>query len=158
MPGVVDAILRRSTSGASPPVETTRAKQSLVEDVRAVGRADHDHAGRRVEPVHLGQDLVQRLFAFVVAAAEAGDAGRAGAADRVELVDEHDRRGGLLRLREQVAHPRCADADDRLDELGRRHREERDVRLPRDRSREQRLAGARRAREQDAVRYPTAEP
>ena len=68
--------------------------------------ADHDHAGRRVEPVHLGQDLVQRLLALVVAAAEAADAARARAPDRVELVDEHDRRRCLLRLRRGRARAR----------------------------------------------------
>ena len=57
-------------------VEASRTKQSLVEDVGPVGRADDDHARGRVEPVHLGEDLVQRLLAFVVAAAEAGDPGR----------------------------------------------------------------------------------
>ena len=44
-----------------------------------------------------------------------------------------------------------ADADDRLDELGRRHREERHVRLAGDRAREQRLAGPGRPGEQHAV-------
>jgi hypothetical protein len=53
---------------------------------------------------------------------------------------------GLLRLLEQVAHARRADADDRLDELRRRQREERGVRLAGDRTREQRLPGAGRAR------------
>ena len=60
-----------------PAVETAGAEQGLVEDVGPVGRADDDHAGGRVEAVHLGQDLIQRLLAFVVAAAEAGDSGRA---------------------------------------------------------------------------------
>ena len=139
-----------------PPVEPARPQQRLVEHVGTVRRADHDHARRRVEAVHLGQDLVQRLLALVVAAAESGDARRTRAADRVELVDEDDRRRGLLRLLEQVAHARCADADDRLDELRRRHREERDVGLARDRPREQRLAGAGRAGQQHAVRDPAA--
>ena len=139
-------------------VEAARPQQRLVEHVRPVRRGDHDHAGRRVEAVHLGEDLVERLLALVVAAAEPGDAGRARAADRVELVDEDDRRRRLLRLLEEVAHARRADADDRLDELRGRHREERDVRLARDGAREQRLAGARRAAEQDAVRDARAEP
>ena len=64
---------------------------------------------------------------------------------------------GGARLREQVAHPRGADADDRLDELRRRDREERRVRLAGDRAREQRLAGPRGAREQHAVGHPAAE-
>ena len=49
------------------------------------------------------------------------------------------------------------DADDRLDELGGGHREERHVRLAGDRACEQRLAGARRAAQQHAVRDPRAE-
>ena len=36
-----------------------------------------------------------------------------------ELVDEDDRRRGVLRLLEEVAHARRADSHDRLDELGR---------------------------------------
>ena len=110
---------------------------------------------RRVEAVHLGEDLVQRLLALVVAAAEAGDAGRARPADRVELVDEDDRRRGLLRLREQVAHA--------LTRRRRRSPRRTPTRpcekngtsaSPRDRPREQRLARARRAREQHPVRDP----
>ena len=85
------------------------------------------------------------------------DRALARAADRVELVDEDDRRRRRSRLREQVAHARGADADDRLDELRRRDREERGVRLAGDRAREQRLAGAGRARQQHAVRHPAAE-
>ena len=64
---------------------------------------------------------------------------------------------GLLRLLEEVAHARGADADDRLDELGRGHREERNVGLAGDGAREQRLARSRRAGEQHAVRDPAAE-
>src|SRR5207253_534333 len=92
-----------------------------------------------------------------VAAAEACDARRARAADRIELVDEDDRRRSLLGLREQIAHARGAHSDDRLDELRRRHREERYVRLAGDGAREQRLAGAGRAGEQHAVWNPRTE-
>ena len=84
-------------------------------------------------------------------------AGRALAADRVELVDEDDRRRRFLGLLEEVAHARGADADDGLDELGGGDAEERHARLTRDRAREQRLAGARPAREQHAARNPPAE-
>ena len=76
----------------------------------------------------------------------------ARAADRVNLVDEDDRRRVLLRLLEQLAHARRADADEHLDELRRADRVERHARLTRDRAREQRLAGARRPDEQHAAR------
>jgi hypothetical protein len=55
-------------------IEPARPQQCLIEDLRTVRGRDHDHARGRVEPVHLGQDLIQRLLALVVAAAVAGDA------------------------------------------------------------------------------------
>ena len=123
-----------------PAVEPSGPEQRRIEDLGPVGRAEHDDRLGRLEPVHLGEDLIERLLALVVGA---GDLGRAlaRAADRVELVDEDDRRRGLLGLGEQVAHARGADADDRLDELRGRDREERGVRLAGDRARQQRLAG-----------------
>jgi len=86
-----------------PPVESPWTQERLVEHVRTVRRPDHDHPRGRVEAVHLGEDLVERLLALVVASAEASDPGRSRAADRVELVDEDDRRRRRLRLREQIA-------------------------------------------------------
>ena len=65
---------------------------------------------------------------------------------------------GLLRLCEQVADARRADADDRLDELRGGDREEGHTCLARDGAREQRLAGPGQPRQQHAVRDPTAEP
>src|SRR5690606_32970676 len=94
------------------------------------------------EAVHLDQQLVQRLLALVVTAAEAR---AAMTADRVDFVDEDDTRRVLLRLVEHVADARGADADEHLYEIGARNREKRHLRLTRDRTREQRLAGAGRA-------------
>mgnify|MGYP003694392085 CR=1 FL=1 len=60
----------------------------------AVGGAHDDDALSRVEAVHLGQQLVQRLLALFVTAHRAL---HADLAQRVELVDEHD--AGRFRLR-----------------------------------------------------------
>jgi hypothetical protein len=64
------------------------------------------------------------------------------AADRVELVDEDDRRGRFLGLVEQVAYAGGPHANDHLHELAGAQREEGDVGLARDRAGQQRLAGA----------------
>src|SRR5207249_11628024 len=104
------------------PIAAAWATQRRIEDGRSVGRCDDDHPGVRVEAVHLREDLIERLLALVAAAA-ADLSRRARAPYSVQLVDEHDRRRGRLRLLEKIAHTRRADADDRLDELGRRHRE-----------------------------------
>ena len=133
-------------------IESARAQQRGVQYVRSVCRGKNDHAGRRIEAVHLGQDLIQRLLALVVATAEAGEAGGARAADRIELVDEDDRRRSRFGLREQVAHTRGADTNDRLDELRCSQGEEGDIRFPCDRLRQERLPGAGRAGKQHPAR------
>ena len=129
-------------------VEAAGPQQRRIEDVGPVGGRDEDDAGARVEPVHFDQQLVQRLLAFVVTAAEAG---AALAAHRVDLVDENDARVVLLGLLEQVAHPRRADADEHLDEVGAGDREKRNSGFPRHRAGQQRLTRSGRAVEQHAL-------
>ena len=138
-------------------VEAPRAQQCRVQDLGAVRGAQHDHVRAGLEPVHLGQDLVERLLALVVPAADPAHVARARAADRVQLVDEDDRRRRLLGLLEQVAHARGAHAHDRLDELRGRNGEEGGVGLARHRACQQRLAGPRRPVEQHAAWDPRAE-
>ena len=135
-------------------VEAARPQQRLVEHLGLVRRREHDDTAAARETVHLGEDLVQRLL-LLVRATERELAARA--ADRVELVDEDDRGRMLARLLEQIAHARGADADDHLHELRGAHREERHAGLAGDRFREQRLAGARRADEQHALRRRAAQ-
>ncbi len=76
----------------------------MVQNLGPVGRSQHDHAAGRVEPVHFGEDLVERLLALVVTA-DVRTATGAGAANRVELVDEYDRGRRRLGLLEQIAAP-----------------------------------------------------
>ena len=135
-------------------VEATGAQDRRVEHVGPVGGGDDDDALVRLEAVHLDEELVQRLLALVVTAAEAG---AAVTADGVDLVDEDDAGRVLLALLEEVAHAAGADADEHLDEVGARDAEERHARLAGDGAREERLAGARRAHHQHALRDAAAE-
>ncbi|MNL14146.1 hypothetical protein D3C87_1350760 [compost metagenome] len=92
--------------------------------------------------------MVQRLLALVVAAAQTG---AAVTTDGVDFIDEDDARRILLRLLEHVAHAAGADADEHLDEIRARNREEGHARLARHRARQQGLAGAGRADQQRAL-------
>src|SRR5205814_720738 len=134
-------------------IEAAGPQERRIEHVWTIRRRDEDDAFVALEAVHLDEQLVQRLLAFVVAAAEAG---AAMTADRVDLVDEHDAGRVLLALLEQIADARGADADEHLDKVGAADREERNVCLTRDRAREQRLAGSRRAHQQHALRDAAA--
>jgi len=62
-------------------VEASRAQQRGIEDVGPVGGRDHDDVVLGLEAVHLDEQLVERLLALVVAAAEAR---AAMAPDRVD--------------------------------------------------------------------------
>ena len=81
-------------------IEAARAQQRRVEHVGTVGCGDEDDAFVRLEAVHLDEQLIQRLLALVVTAAQAG---AAMTADRVDFVDEDDAGRVLLALLEQVA-------------------------------------------------------
>ena len=95
-------------------VEAAGSQQRRIEHVGPVGGGDQDDAFVRLEAVHLDQQLIERLFALVVAAAETG---AAVTADSINLVDEDDTGCVLLGLLEHVAHARGADADEHLDEV-----------------------------------------
>ena len=136
-------------------VETAGAQQRRVEHVGPVGGGDQNDAFIGLEAIHLDEQLVQRLLAFVVAAAEAS---ATVAADGVDLVNEDDARRVLLGLLEHVAHAARANADEHLDEVGAGNGEERHVGFAGNGAGQQRLAGAGRPDEQQAARDPPAEP
>ena len=139
-------------------IETSRTQESRIEHLRAVGRRDHDHPDRGIEPVHLGEDLIERLLALVVAAAEAADCARSRTADRIQFVDEDDRGRRRLGLLKEVAHARGTHPDEHLHELGGRDREERHLRLAGQRPGQKRLAGARWPGQQHPARDPSSQP
>ena len=126
-------------------IETTGTQQRGIEHIGTVRGGDDDDAFLRVEAVHLHEQRIQRLLAFVVSAA---DAVTAMTTDRVDFVDENDARRGLLALLEHVAHAAGADADKHLDEIRAADREERHVRFAGNGAGEQGFAGSRRSDEQ----------
>ena len=138
-----------------PAVEAARPQQRRVEDLGTVGGGQENDASLSVETVHLRQELVQRLLPLVVASQHRAHAPRL--ADGVQLVDEDDAGRLVLGLREQVAYPRRADADEHLHEVRAAEAEERHPGFPRDRLGKERLAGAGRPHEQDAFRDLSSE-
>ena len=123
-------------------VEAARAQQRRIEHVGPVGGGDDDDALVALEAVHFDQQLVQRLLALVVAAAQAR---AAMPADGVDLVDEDDAGGVLLGLLEHVAHARGAHADEHFHEIRAGNGEKRHLGLAGDGPGQQGLAGARGA-------------
>src|SRR5260221_13425272 len=82
-------------------VEAPRTEECRIENVRTVRGCHEDHTVVRLEAVHLHEELVQGLLAFIMAAAQAG---ATVPSDGVDLIDEDDARGVLLALLEEVAN------------------------------------------------------
>src|SRR6185503_12068733 len=135
-------------------VETPWPEQRRIENVRTVRRSNQDHTVVRLKAIHLDQQLVQRLFAFVVSTTEAC---ATMTAHRIDLVDEDDARRILLALLKQVAYTRCTDADEHLNEVGTGDREERNVCFTSDRTGQQSLTCSRRSHHQNTLRNASAE-
>jgi hypothetical protein len=95
-------------------VEAARTQESRIQHIRAVGGGNHDNAGVALKAVHLGEQLVQGLLAFVVAPANAGPP---LPAHRVDLVDEDDAGRILLGLLEEIPHARGAHPDKHFHKL-----------------------------------------
>ena len=96
-------------------IEAAGTEERGIENVGTIGRGDENDAFVRLEAVHLDEQLIQRLLAFIVSAAQTG---AAMTADRIDLVDEDDAGRVLLSLFEEIANARRADADEHLDEIG----------------------------------------
>ena len=130
-------------------VESAWAQQRWVQHIWPVRSRHEDHAITIAETVHLHQQLVKGLLAFVVATAHAG---ATLASDSVDLVDEDDARRVFLRLLEQVANARGTHTNEHFHEVGTGDAEERHPRFACHGTREQRLTRAGRTVEQHATR------
>src|SRR6185436_5080941 len=95
-------------------VEAARAQKRGIEHVGTVGCGDENDTLVRFETVHLDEELIQRLLALVMTAAETG---AAMTAHRIDLVDEDNAGRVLLALLEEIADARRAHADEHLDEV-----------------------------------------
>ncbi len=136
-------------------VKSPGAQQGGIENLRPVGGRENHNGRGGVEAVEFDQQLIERLLFFIVPAAERR--GAAGAAQRIELVDENDGRRFFPRLLEQVAHPRRAHADEHLHKFRAADGEKRHPGLPGHGARQQRLAYAGRPHQQHALGRTGAE-
>ena len=83
-------------------IETTRAHESRVENVRTVGGGENNDAAVSLKAVHLGEQLVKGLLTLIVAAANTCTALTSHC---VDLVDEDQTRAVFFGAFEQIAHP-----------------------------------------------------
>ena len=96
------------------PIEAPGTEQRGVEDLRPVGGGHDDDSLIRIEPIHLGQELIEGLFPLVVARKHAHSP---SLSDGIELIDEYDAGRTLHCLHKKIPDPCRADADKHFDEV-----------------------------------------
>src|SRR3990167_10384065 len=97
-------------------VEAPRSQKRWVQHVRTVRRRHDDDFFCWFEAVHLNKNLIERLFALVITAANARPA---HAPDRVNLINKNNCGRGFLRYLKEVAHARCSHSHKHLHKLRR---------------------------------------
>ena len=127
-------------------IEAPRPPQRRIEHLRDIRGAHHDHLAARHESVHQAQQLRDHPL-FDVARHF-----RALRRDRVDFVDEQNRRRAPCRFLEHLSELRLALPVELPHDLGAVQVDEVDAALGRDRAGQQRLAGSGRAVEQHALR------
>ena len=99
------------------PVKAARTQQRRIQNVGAVGGSNNNHMRVGVKAVHLNQDLVERLFALIVAATQSS---ATLAADGIDLVNKDDARTLALGLFKQIAHAAGSNAHKHFHKFGTR--------------------------------------
>src|SRR5258707_3210122 len=105
-------------------VKASRTQQRGIQHIRTVRGGNQSYAFVRFKAIHRDQQLVERLCALIVSAAESGSA---MAPDCVNFVNKDDAGSILLALLKQVADAACAHADEHLYKVRTGNREERNV-------------------------------
>ena len=95
-------------------VKAAGAHECRVQNIGAVRCRHHDHLFVRLKTIHLDQNLVEGLFALVVAPA---DPRATHAADRVYLVNENNRGSRALGGQKQIPNAGCTHPDKHLNKF-----------------------------------------
>ena len=89
------------------PVKAPRTQQRLIQNLRPVRGSQDQNSPGAVKSVHLGQQLIERLFPFFIASAVFGIT---APSDCIDLINENDAGRILGRLFKQIAHAGSAHA------------------------------------------------
>src|SRR5215475_13420419 len=115
-------------------IKTARAEESRIQNFRPIRGREDAYSLARIETVHLDEQLIKCLLAFVVPSHER--CGTARLTQSVEFIDEYDTGSHGLCLGKEVPHTRRPYPHNHLDKLRAADREERHLGLPRHRTRQ----------------------
>ena len=115
------ATIQRRFAHRDVPVKASGSQQRRIQHVRSIRRGDNNRRFAGIEPIHLTENLIQRLLAFVVPATKPRST---LAPNGINFVNENDGRRVLAGRLEQIANPTSPHTHKHLDKLTAVDREE----------------------------------
>ena len=134
-------------------VETAGTQQCRVENICTVGCRHYDYACVGFKTVHFHKQLVERLFTFVMSAAQSC---ATLTTHCVDFVNKNDAGHVFLCLVKQISYTACAHAHEHFHKVGTAHGKERNARFACHGFCKQRFARSRRTYQQHAFGYTCA--
>ena len=92
-------------------IKSSGTQECFVQHIQSVCCTKNQHLIIFLKPIQFNKESIQRIFFFVV---PHSCAGCAGARQGINLIDKNNARRFLSCLLEQIAYPRCTDADEHL--------------------------------------------
>ena len=130
------------------PIKTPRSEQGRVKDIRPVGRSDQDHTFCRIKSIHLDEQLIERLFPFVMTSAQPCST---KPTNGIDFVDKNNAGSMFFPLLEEIANTGRSDADKHFHEIRSTDTEERHAGFTGNGLGQQRFACTGRTDDQDAL-------
>src|ERR1700722_878182 len=98
----------------NPAIKSAWAQQRFIENIRTVCRSDQNDPFIGIKTIHLDEKLIERLFSFIMPAANSRSS---MTSDSIDLIDKNDARSMFLCLIEQIANPASANTYEHLDKI-----------------------------------------
>mmetsp|Transcript_4657 Transcript_4657/g.9372 ORF Transcript_4657/g.9372 Transcript_4657/m.9372 type:complete len:339 (-) Transcript_4657:704-1720(-) len=104
------------------PIESSWAKERVVQDVDAIGATENNDARVGSEAVQFDEELVKCILPLVVSSNHA--ASPTSSPNRINLINKNNARCKLPRLREEISNSRWTNTDKHFHEVRARHCQE----------------------------------
>ena len=131
-------------------VKASGPQQRRIQYFGPVGGRQQDNTDVGIKTIHLHQELIQRLLAFIVTAHGSDPS---GLSKRIQLIDENDTGGFFGGLLEEISYPRGPQAHKHFHKLRAAHAEKRHPAFTGHGLGQHGFAGSRRADQQSPSGY-----
>ena len=106
------------------PIKPPRSEQGRVENIWPVSRSNQDHTFCRIKPIHLDEQLIERLFTLIMTSTQPCST---KSANGINFIDKNNAGRMFLSLLEKVTNTRRSNAHKHFNEVRSTNTEKRHI-------------------------------